>query len=487
MNKLEQLEPSLVFQYFEALTRIPHGSGNVKAISDYCVSFAKEHQLEVYQDELFNVIIIKEASDGYNCDHSLILQGHLDMVCEKNADNPIDMSTQPLDIDIDGDWIHANGTTLGGDDGIAIAYALAILADDSIAHPRLEVVFTTEEETGMDGAAFLDTSILKAKAMINIDSDEEGYLWTSCAGGNKTTITMPISYEDKQGRQATIRISGLLGGHSGTEIDKGRANANILLGRVLNILKENDIGIAKIEGGLKDNAIPRDAASVLVINDDDETSDKIVHQVRQIAAEIKQEYLMTDPDIIVECILGDQVNESVLTYDSMNRFSGFLFLVPDGIANMSFHIKDLVETSSNLGVLSLANDTAVFGFSVRSSRQSRKRLLTAKIKSLAELFQGTANIVGEYPAWEYKEDSKLRQLCMDKYKELTGKNMIVNAIHAGLECGLFSNKMGSSLDIISIGPDILDIHTPEERLSISSTQRTYKLLTSILRDFAAYH
>lgn len=487
MNKLQQLEPSLVFHYFEALTQIPHGSGNVAAISNYCVAFAKEHQLEVYQDELFNVIIIKEASPGYQCEHSLILQGHLDMVCEKEADNPIDMSKEPLNIAIDGDWVHASGTTLGGDDGIAIAYALAVLADDSIVHPRLEVVFTTEEETGMDGAAFLDTSRLKAKSMINIDSDEEGYLWTSCAGGNKTMITMPVSYESKQGIAATVTISGLLGGHSGTEIDKGRANANILLGRVLNSIKEDNIGLVSLLGGLKDNAIPRDATADFVIEYDNDLIDAVTNQINQIATEIKQEYRITDSDIMIELTLGENITKPVLTSDSINRLTQFLFLAPDGVTSMSFYVKDLVETSSNLGILSLGKEAATFGFSVRSSQQSRKRLLAARIKQLAKLFQGTSEVVGEYPAWEYKEDSKLRQLCMDKYKELTGADMIVDAIHAGLECGLFSDKMGNALDIISIGPNILDIHTPEERLSISSTKRTYELLIAILRDFAVYH
>lgn len=480
---LKNLEPSAVFSYFEDLTRIPHGSGNVEAISNYCVNFAKEHGLSYVQDDLYNVVIIKEASAGYPSNESLMIQGHIDMVCEKNSDNPIDMTKDPLSLAIDGDWIHANGTTLGGDDGIAVAYALAILADKEAVHPRLEVILTTDEETGMDGAAGLDTSALKAKYMINIDSEEEGFILTGCAGGNKTITRLPIQFEPVTGSVCSIKISGLQGGHSGVEIDKGRGNATIILGRVLHALKSFHISLVSLTGGLKDNAIPRESEAKLVI--DSSKIEEISAVIKKVETDIKNEYLVTDPNLCITFTKEEEKTIDAFTKESTQKAAAFLFQVIDGIQSMSFDIAGMVESSLNLGIMKTEESQMIFSFAIRSSKKSRKALLTEKVGSLIELLGGSYNVLGDYPEWEYKPDSPLRQLSIDKYIEITGKSPEICAIHAGLECGLFAEKI-KGLDMVSIGPDMMGIHTPKERLNISSTSRTYTYILAILKDFGTY-
>lgn len=480
---LEHLVPTRVFEIFEDLTQIPHGSGNLQQISDYCVNFAKNLGLQVRQDEYLNVVIIKEASNGYLSDKTVMIQGHIDMVCEKNQDNPIDMEKEPLNIGIDGDWIHANGTTLGGDDGIAVAYALAILEDATLEHPRLEVVLTTDEETGMDGALGLDVSDLKADYMINVDSEREGEILTSCAGGNKTKTHLPIQREQTTGLVAELLIRGLKGGHSGDQIHTGRANSNLLLGRVLHELQAFDIRLLCVEGGLKDNAIPREAQAQFMIKKEQIQEAKQV--VEHLQQQIKAEFAITDPDIVITLNEGEERTEEAMNEDSTKRVIGYLFHVINGIQTMSFEIPNLVESSLNLGVLRTTQEEVSATHAIRSSKATLKALITKKVIDLATVFGGTAQTRGDYPAWEYKQDSTLRTLFIDKYEELTGKKPEVCAIHAGLECGLLSEKM-PHLDIVSIGPDMQGIHTPEERLNISSTKRVYEYLVLTLKDFYKY-
>ena len=480
---LEGLQPKRVFEIFEDLTKIPHGSGNLQQISDYCVNFAKNLGLEVRQDEFLNVVIVKEASKGYPSDKTVMMQGHIDMVCEKNQDNPINMEKEPLNIGIDGDWIHANGTTLGGDDGIAVAYALAILEDTTLEHPRLEVVLTTDEETGMDGAMGLDVSDLKAEYMINVDSEREGEILTSCAGGNKTKTHLPIQREVMVGEVAELTIRGLKGGHSGDQIHTGRANSNLLLGRVLHELLPLGIQVVSLEGGLKDNAIPREAQAEFVIPTNQVEATKEI--VERICKEVQSEFAVTDPDVMISIWMQGISEKKVMTQESTNRSVGYLFHVINGIQTMSFEIEHLVESSLNLGVMRTTEDEVTYTHAIRSSKATLKAFITKKVVDLAKVFGGVAETKGDYPAWEYKKDSALRTLFVEKYEQLTGKKPEVCAIHAGLECGLFAEKM-PYLDMVSIGPDMQGIHTPEERLHISSTKRVYEYLLLVLKDFYQY-
>lgn len=478
---LKGLEPCLVFKYFEEICQIPHGSGNVRAISDYCVKFAKDRQLDVYQDEVYNVIIKKPASAGMEAAPAVILQGHLDMVCEKNADVAFDFEKDSLRLAVDGDEIHANGTTLGGDDGIAVAMALAILDDDTIVHPPLEVLFTTEEETGMDGAQHLDCSRLSAKYMINIDSEEEGVITVGCAGGLKSQAAIPVEHMDFEGVVYDLKVSGLAGGHSGAEIHLGRANANKLMGRLLFALrKELDFGLVEVNGGAKDNAIARDAAARIVLPE--EQCQAAVQIISQCSAQIRQEYCTVDPGICVTLEKGEGYKGSVLTFAAAEKVIYLLMNSPYGVQSMSAQLPGLVESSLNLGIVRTEADAVTLTWAVRSSVKSRKWLINDQLEYMTGMLGGDYTWHGDYPEWAYRQESPLRALAIDTYEKMFGKKPVVSTIHAGLECGLFAEKMPDE-DMISIGPDLKDIHTPGERLSISSTKRTFDYVCEMLKNF----
>lgn len=483
---LKDLKPEKVFYYFEEICNIPHGSGNTKALSDYCIQFARERGLQYYQDEWNNVIIKKEASKGYENVPTIILQGHLDMVCEKLAGCEHDFLKDPLSLTVDGDEVYANGTTLGGDDGIAIAYALAILDDDSIAHPPLEIVMTTEEETGMDGAQNLDCSQISGKYMINIDSEEEGSVLVSCAGGITVYSTFPITYKKASGIEYTFLVDGLKGGHSGTDIDKQRANAILLLGRFLSLLETKNLSpsILRIEGGGKDNAIPREGSLTFLLKEESEEKlREILHQFEQL---IKIEYQVSDPSISFSLKRGEEKREMDVFSDNCKQtILTFLLNAFHGVFTMSMDTPGIVESSSNLGIVQTKKEQISFCFATRSSKESLRDFLVDKYKTLTSSLGGDVSVRGAYPAWEYKTDSNLRCLAIDKYKELTQKELTVLSIHAGLECGIFTSKI-KDLDVISIGPDILDIHTPMERLRISSVARMYEYLLILLKDAKDY-
>ncbi len=481
---LEHLEPVKVMTYFEKLCSIPHGSYNTKAISDYCVGFAKERGLEVHQDDTNNVIIVKEASEGYEDAPTVILQGHLDMVCEKNEDVDFDFEKESLRLRVDGDFILADGTTLGGDDGIAVACVLAVLDDDTVKHPRIEAVFTTEEEVGMDGALALDMSGLRGKYLINIDSEEEGKILTSCAGGMRSDIRFHMKPETMEGELFTLNIKGLLGGHSGAEIDKMRANANVLLARVLfELNKLVNYGVVSVDGGMKDNAIPREAKAKLCVPAD------AVDAVHQIIAKVREdicnEFKSSDANITITMEKDGTGEVEVFNPDGFQRLLFVWFNAPNGIQTMSAELPGLVESSLNLGVVCTQNDEVMLRYSVRSSVKSLKWVISDKLQYLTEMMGGEYTFEGEYPEWAYKKESPLRDMASDVYCEMFGKRPQLEAIHAGLECGLFSEKR-PELDMISVGPDIFDIHTPAERLSISSTQRVYKYLVKMLEEFPKY-
>lgn len=475
----EKLYPQRVFYYFEQIAAIPHGSRNTKAISDFLVNFAKEHNLVWYQDENNNVVIVKEASAGYEAAEPIIIQGHMDMVCEKEKGVDIDFEKDGLKLYIDGDFLKAEGTTLGGDDGIAVAYALALLDSQEIAHPKLEVVITVDEEIGMLGADAIDLSMLTGHTMLNIDSDVEGSFLTGCAGGMAVNVTLPIKRVMQSGEKVALTITGLEGGHSGSEIDKEHGNANILMGRLLRALfEETPFGIISLAGGLKDNAIPRECVTELLVPQEN------VNLVKEIAdkldIELKKEFMTADPSVCIEIEDLGKKEESILDFGSVSRVIFYLRSVPNGVQHMSQVMHGMVETSLNLGIMELKEDALHTVTSIRSSVGTRKVDLLDRVTAIVELLGGEAEVEGDYPAWEYKQDSSLRPQIAKVYKQLYGKDPVFETIHAGLECGLLSEKI-KNLDCVSFGPDNFDIHTPKERLSISSTGRVWDFIVEFLR------
>lgn len=479
MSVLSNLEPKQVFSFFEEICSIPHASYHEEKISNYCVDFAKKHGLTYYQDDLKNIIIIKEATPGYEDEQPLIIQGHLDMVCEKEAGCAIDFDTDGLELMIEGDYITANGTTLGGDDGIAVAYALAVLSSDEIAHPKLEVVFTVSEEVGMEGASGIDLSMLKGRRLLNLDSEEEGIMLAGCAGGAGVECSLPVHRIPASGHSMTISVSGLKGGHSGAEIDKGRANANILMGRILiGLSKISDYKLSAFEGGKKDNAIPRECRSVICLPESD--IEKAEHIIAETQRDLMQEYAVTDEKIKISVRYEPQLPDSMLDEDSTKRIVMLVNALPNGIQAMSADVENLVETSLNLGILKLEESTLSMQYSVRSSVGSAKKALMDKLIYLTQGLGGSVKVSGEYPAWEYKRNSALRDKLVSIYEKMYGKKPEIQVIHAGLECGLLSGKL-PGLDCISIGPDMQSIHTTEEKLSISSTKRVWDFLLEVLK------
>ncbi len=474
---LEHLQPERVFYYFEKMCGIPHGSRNTKQISDFCVDFAKEQGLEYYQDADNNVIIIKEASAGYENAQPVILQGHLDMVCEKTADCPKDMEKEGLDVYVDGDLVRAKDTTLGGDNGIAVAMAMAILEDKSLSHPRVEAVFTVDEEIGLLGAGSIDVSPLKGKTMINIDSEDEGIFTVSCAGGNTSDCRLPINVKDYEGAAYTIEITGCKGGHSGVEIDKGRSNANVLMGRLLqDIQKGASVQIVSVNGGLKDNAIPVQSKAVIVC--DQEIVVKA--SVEQMQGVFVNEYAGADPDIKITLTREENAKVKLMDEVSSNKIICLLTCMPNGIQKMSMDINGLVQTSLNIGIVETHEDYFRMSFCVRSSVDTEREMLNRRIGTLMTQLGGTIKVEGDYPGWEYKKDSRLRDLMIDVFKEQYGKEPTVEAIHAGLECGMFAGKI-PGLDCVSIGPNLDQIHTVRENMSISSVQRVYEFVLEVLK------
>ena len=463
MRALENCEPKRVFYYFEELCKIPHGSGNTKQISDYLVSFAKEHGLEYVQDEMNNVVIYKPATEGYEDAPAVILQGHMDMVCEKRPDVDHDFTKDPLNISVKDGYVTANGTTLGGDDGIAVAYGLALLESKDLAHPALEVLITVDEEIGLLGAEGFDCSVLKGKRLINLDSEAEGSLWISCAGGLSGISTIPVQRVEAEGQKAAVKITGLMGGHSGAEIDKKRANANVLMGRFLySLQQETAYEIISLAGGQKDNAITREADAELLVED--------INSVKACAEKLqkgfREEYAGTDEGITVEITDLGVASAKVLHPTSREKVLFFLMEVPFGIQKMSGSIDGLVETSTNIGIVKLGEDEFLGSSSVRSSVEAAGAALSDKICYLTEFLGGEYTVQGAYPAWEYRKDSPLRDQMVEVYEEMYGEKPNVVAIHAGLECGLFYKKI-EGLDCVSLGPNMKDIHTSEEVLDLS--------------------
>lgn len=478
MERLLQSEAKEVFRFFQEICRIPHGSGNVGQISDYLAAFARERNLEYVQDDVKNVIIIKEAAPGYENEEPLILQGHMDMVAVKKPGCAKDMTAEGLDLNIDGDWLYAENTSLGGDDGIAVAFMLAILDSDKLAHPRVEALITVDEETGMDGARAVDLSICKGKRMLNLDSEEEGIFLTSCAGGARIHGTLPVAYEKMDGCLYRINLEGLQGGHSGGEIHKERGNANCLAGRLLyECAKKADVRIVSLRGGLADNAIPRETFAEVVVSAEETAA--FESALYNYTENVKRELAVKDPGFDVVIREKEEGCFDVLTKESSEKAAFLLFVLPNGVQAMSADIPGLVQTSLNLGILSLSDGVMHLDYSVRSSLGSEKELLLNKVAAILASQGGSWEVAGDYPAWEYKKDSVLRDKMVAVYREMYQTMPKIEAIHAGLECGILSGKI-AGLDCVSIGPDMRDIHTTEEMLSIPSVERVWKYVCAVL-------
>ena len=479
MGVLSNIEPKEVFEQFEALSMVPRRTYRDEKISAFCVQFAKDHGLDYVQDDALNVIIYAPASEGYEDSSPLIIQGHMDMVCAKTEDCKIDFLNDPITPCVDGDWVTAEGTSLGGDDGIAVAIALAILDDKKIPHPPLECVFTVNEETGMDGAQAIDFRNLKGRRLLNLDSEAEGMIIAGCAGGVRADCSFPVSREGCDGISCTLSVEGLKGGHSGEEINKGRLNANKALGRILYALnKDSLIHLVSIEGGVVDNAIPVKAKAVFAAADDDLSIIKSL--VLAIGDHMKNEYASADPGLSILFEIGNRETCEVVDKDSADRLLFSLFTLPNGVRAMSPDIGGLVRTSLNLGVIKSYESRIVFTFSIRSSLASQKQLLCDELVSMTEFAGGSVTFRSPYPAWEFRRESVFRDTVAECCKRAYGKDPIITAIHGGLECGLFSEK-APDLDCVSLGPSMEGIHTPDERLSISSVQRIWALVLDILK------
>lgn len=481
MGVLSALQPEKVFTYFEEITRIPHGSGNVDRISDYLADFARARGLEYYQDELKNIVMIQPATPGYETEPPLILQGHMDMVAVHKPDYDIDMVTEGLKVAIDGDNIYAEGTSLGGDDGIAVAYALAILDSPELRHPRLEVVLTVNEETGMDGARGIDLSMLRGNRLLNLDSEEEGYFLTSCAGGARVNCYIPGRMSGADGLLYELVLDGLQGGHSGQEIDKERGNSNCLMGRVLRRLSEKfPVCLVCTAGGLADNAIPRETKASVVLTDGS-SREAFERLLDQLLEEFRSELAIRDPEVSLRRSCRETKGTAAFSGEDTRRMAAFLCCVPNGVRAMSREMPGLVETSLNLGILDSSEEGIHAGFSVRSSVESEKYALIEQLYAVTELAGGTADTQGDYPGWKYRTDSPLRDKMVRVYERQKGHKPELVAIHAGVECGLLGSKI-SDLDGVSIGPDMSNIHTTEETLSISSVRSVWEFLVELLAE-----
>ncbi len=474
--KLAGLEPAAVFGYFEKICSIPHGSGNTRMISDYLVSFAKEQGIRYIQDDLNNVILFQEGTCGMENHAPVILQGHMDMVCEKDPESPLDMASEGLEVTHDSRYVFAKGTTLGADNGIAVAYALALLADKTIPHPPLEIILTVDEETGMYGADGIDLSMLAGRTLINLDSEDEGVFTVSCAGGARATIALNAERRTVYGPCIRLAVDGLQGGHSGVEIHKNRANANKVMGEFMSrIQKLMPLCLTSLSGGAKDNVIPRSCQATLVAMGI--RLERINTIAEELQAEIRARY--DEPDATVQAFDVDALGGNSLTTECTAKVIGLLCAAPNGVQAMSKDIEGLVQTSLNMGVVKLG-ERFTATFAVRSSVNQEKQELLEQLRTLCAFYEGTYSQKGEYPAWEYKKDSLLRDTMVRVYTEMEGKAPQVVAIHAGLECGLLSEKL-PGLDCVSIGPQMQDIHTSRERLDIASTERTWKFLLEVLK------
>ena len=478
MNPLQNTEPKEVFKWFYEISQVPRGSGNERAISDFLVKFAKDRNLEVHQDKAMNVIIKKPGTAGYEKSPTVIIQGHMDMVCEKEASSNHDFLKDPIKFVVKGEMLYADKTTLGGDDGIAVAYALTVLDSKDIPHPPLEVLITTEEETGMGGAMALTDEHLQGTRLLNIDSEEEGVFLVSCAGGANIHVFFDIKKEAAKGKFLKITVGGLLGGHSGIEINKQRANSIKLLGRILYNIKQNEkINIVEISGGSKHNAIAKDAHAVIAA----ENTEAVLKIVEKMTADFKNEYRAVDKLLTVTANEAQNPSGQMFTKELTLNLIDFMASIPNGVQYMSMEIHGLVQTSLNNGVLEEIDGRIKFTTSVRSSVKSALDEIVDVLRIQAERCGAEFKKASEYPAWEYSPDSPVRDAAVNVYKKLNNKEPLITAIHAGLECGLLKKTL-PKVDAISFGPNLYDVHTPNEHMEIASVERVWKFLLAYLAE-----
>ena len=478
MNPLQNTEPKEVFKWFYEISQVPRGSGNERAISDFLVKFAKDRNLEVHQDKAMNVIIKKPGTTGYEKSPTVIIQGHMDMVCEKDASSNHDFLKDPIKFVVKGEMLYADKTTLGGDDGIAVAYALTVLDSKDIPHPPLEVLITTEEETGMGGAMALTDEHLQGTRLLNIDSEEEGVFLVSCAGGANIHVFFDIKKEAAKGKFLKITVGGLLGGHSGIEINKQRANSIKLLGRILYNIKQNEkINIVEISGGSKHNAIAKDAHAVIAA----ENTEAVLKIVEKMTADFKNEYRAVDKLLTVTANETQNPSGQMFTKELTLNLIDFMASIPNGVQYMSMEIPGLVQTSLNNGVLEEIDGKIKFTTSVRSSVKSALDEIVDILRIQAERCGAEFKKISEYPAWEYSPDSPVRDAAVNVYKKLNNKEPLITAIHAGLECGLLKKTL-PNVDAVSFGPNLYDVHTPNEHMDIASVERVWKFLLAYLAE-----
>lgn len=480
MAVLGNIEPKQVFHFFEELCQIPRATFDTKRVSDYCVKFAKDRGLFVTQDEANNVIIRKGGTAGYENSEPVILQGHLDMVCVKTADSTHDFDSEPLDIFVEDGFVKAKDTSLGGDDGIAVAMAMALLDSDDIAHPPIEAVFTTDEETGMGGANAIDLSVLKGRKLINIDSEIEGILTAGCAGGISLMTEIPVKREKRKGTLVRLEVTGLQGGHSGIEIDKQRGNAHKLMGHLLSeISGKTEIYLADINGGEKDNVISMVSTSGILVPEEE------VCKVKETAEKMKavwdNEFMGDEPSLEVKAEAEGETELNVCDRESTDKVIHYLFVCPNGVQCFARKLEGLVESSLNIGIVKTTEEYINAGHMIRSSVESQKQAMYRQVDCLAGLVGGTSHITSEYPAWQYNPSSELCGVMQKIYKEMFHEEPKVFAVHAGLECGLFLGKR-PDLDCVSVGPNLLDVHSVNEKVDIASVERTWEYLKAILKE-----
>ena len=480
MAVLNELEPKEVFRYFEEISAIPRGSSDTKRISDYLVKFANDRNLKVIQDEVNNVIIFQPGTPGYEESEPVILQGHMDMVCEKTADSDHDFEKDGLELYIEDGFLKAKNTTLGGDDGVALAMALAIMDSDEIPHPPIEAVFTVDEELGMEGAEAIDLSVLKGKKLINLDSEEEKTLTVGCAGGVRYQACIPVKKETASGAEIQITIRGLQGGHSGEEIHKQGGNANKMMGRLLyHIAGSKPYYLSEIYGGSKDNVIPSEAHAVIVAAEEDEEQIKcMIHDMEETW---NAEFMGTEPGLSVKIVTDKKEDVVVFSKGTTQNVVGFIAACPNGLQEYSRKVAGATETSLNLGIVSMREDGVEAAFLIRSAVDSRKQQILEQVEALTKGFGGTGSISSAYQAWQYRTQSELRPVMVEAYKEVYQKDPEICIIHGGLECGIFLGKR-PDLDCVSCGPDVLDIHSYNERLDIASVQRSWEFLKLTLKN-----
>ena len=475
MNILKDLKPQSVFRYFEEISNIPRGSGNRDGICRYCVETAEKLGLRYATDDAKNVVIYKPASCGYESSAPVILQGHTDMVCQKEEGLDFDFEKGGIPLTTDGEWVTAKGTTLGADNGIAMAMIFAVLEDNTLSHPPIEALFTADEEIGLLGATALSGALFSGKRLINLDSEEEEMITVSCAGGCDVSLTLPVQLTEEKGRAVALSIRGLQGGHSGVEIDKGRVNASVLLGRILNHI-QTPFSLVSVNGGSKGNAIPCAADATLLTS----SPDALCREAEAYFKVVRDELSDREPDITLSCTVSEEAATTAFDRITTQKAIFLLTCAPNGILEMSKSIENLVETSLNLGIVATEGETLRMLFALRSNKQSALDALEEKVLCFGKSVGCNTASAGHYPPWEYREDSPLRQQTVAIMTALNGRPPQVVAIHAGLECGVLASKI-EGLDCISIGPDLQDVHTVNERLSVASTERTYHLLTELLK------